>query len=101
MFCKKCGSLIRDDATICPNCGAEVNSTSSNPAMPNQQVNYQINNPYESQSNGMAIAGFVCAFFIPLLGWIFGGIGLSRAKKETAKATECPSLPSLLQLLCF
>ena len=33
----------------------------------------------------MAIAGFVCSFFIPLLGWIFGGIGLSRSKKLDGK----------------
>lgn len=33
----------------------------------------------------MAVAGFVCSFFIPLLGWIFGGIGLSKSKKLNGK----------------
>ena len=33
------------------------------------------------EKNSLALAGFICAFFIPLLGWIFGGIGLSRAKR--------------------
>ena len=33
------------------------------------------------ESNGMAIAGFVLSFFIPLLGLIFSAIGVSRAKK--------------------
>ena len=33
------------------------------------------------EKNSIALAGFICAFFIPLLGWIFGGIGLSRAKR--------------------
>ena len=37
------------------------------------------------KKNGMAIAGFVCSFFIPLLGWIFGGIGLSRSQKLDGK----------------
>lgn len=39
----------------------------------------------EPQSNGIAIAGFVCAFISPLLGWIFGGIGLSRANRRNGK----------------
>lgn len=38
-----------------------------------------------AQENGMAVAGFVCSFFIPILGWIFGGIGLGRAKKRNGK----------------
>ena len=40
---------------------------------------------YEPESNGIAIAGFICAFFIPLLGWIFGGIGLARSKRRYGK----------------
>ena len=38
-----------------------------------------------SQENGMAVAGFVCSFFVPILGWVFGGIGLGRAKKRNGK----------------
>lgn len=33
----------------------------------------------------MAVAGFVCSFFVPILGWVFGGIGLSRASKRNGK----------------
>lgn len=33
----------------------------------------------------MAIAGFVCSFFIPILGWIFGGIGLNKSKSMNGK----------------
>ena len=33
----------------------------------------------------MAIAGFICSFFSPLLGWIFGGIGLNRSIKRNGK----------------
>lgn len=32
------------------------------------------------ESNSMAIAGFVCSFFIPLLGLIFSIIGLNKSK---------------------
>lgn len=38
-----------------------------------------------SGSNGMAIAGFVCSFFIPLLGLIFSIIGLNRSKNMYGK----------------
>lgn len=42
--------------------------------------------PQESSaSNGMAIAGFVCSFFIPLLGLIFSIIGLNRSKNMYGK----------------
>ena len=32
-------------------------------------------------ANGMAIAGFVCSFFVAILGVIFGIVGLSQIKK--------------------
>lgn len=30
-------------------------------------------------SNGIAVAGFVCVFFIPLFGWIFGWLGYIKS----------------------
>ena len=65
MYCRKCGKYIPDDSNVCPYCGEEV-----------------IAGPRPSeykQVNGMAIAGLITAFLSPLLGWIFGGIGLKRA----------------------
>ncbi|MBQ1874601.1 MAG: DUF4190 domain-containing protein, partial [Paludibacteraceae bacterium] len=35
--------------------------------------------------NGMAIAGFVCSFFIAILGLIFSIIGLNRSKQMGGK----------------
>ena len=74
MYCTKCGSEINDQAIICPNCGCATS-------------NYTLKNGNTSteDKNGIAIAGFVCSFFIPLLGWIFGGIGLARANKRNGK----------------
>ncbi len=46
---------------------------------PYQTQQYQP--PRESESNGFAIAGLICAFFIPILGLIFSCIGLNRSKK--------------------
>ena len=71
MFCKKCGKEILDEAVICPNCGVQVK---------------EINGQTKSEDvNGMAIAGFICSFFVPILGWIFGGIGLSKSAKKNGK----------------
>ena len=69
MFCKRCGKEISDEAVVCPYCGVQVGELSV------------AQSEEKAQTNGMAIAGFVCSFFIPLLGWIFGGIGLSKSKK--------------------
>lgn len=69
-YCSHCGSEVQDDAIYCPNCGELTSGSSS----------------YGNQSsNGFAIAAFICSFFIPLLGWIFGGIGISKANKMNGK----------------
>ncbi len=67
MFCRKCGAEMDDEAIVCIKCGCGVEKEQ------------------KKQGNGIAIAGFVCSFFIPILGWIFGGIGLSRANKRNGK----------------
>lgn len=62
-YCTKCGQEVMEEAVVCPHCGCEVET------------------PKKDETNGMAIAGFVCSFFIPLLGWIFGGLGLKKSKE--------------------
>ncbi len=62
-YCIRCGSTILDEAVICPYCGCAQGTQK------------------REETNGMAIAGFVCSFLIPLLGLIFGGIGLKTANK--------------------
>lgn len=71
MFCRHCGKELADDVAVCLNCGCWVAS--------------EIAQEEPQESNGMAIAGFVCSFFMPILGWIFGGIGLSRANRRNGK----------------
>ena len=73
MYCSKCGEEIMDQALVCPKCGCATSNFTA------------INTPVIKDKNGIAIAGFVCSFFIPLLGWVFGGIGLSRANKRNGK----------------
>ena len=70
-YCVHCGYELMDDAINCPNCGHPVSNDSKNTT-----TVYYVN-----ESNGYAIAGFVLSFFIPLLGLIFGVLGLSRSKE--------------------
>ncbi|MBO4939494.1 MAG: DUF4190 domain-containing protein [Clostridia bacterium] len=64
--CKVCGSLIHKSVVYCPEC----HQLADNPPRSNQ-----------SETNGFAIAGFICAFFFPILGLIFGCLGLTKAKQ--------------------
>ena len=111
MFCKNCGKEINDNAAICIHCGVQLQETpvaveeKKNPFATQYcrncgkeiDINAAVcihcgvwvkeNAPTAKQEakNGMAIAGFVCSFFVPLLGWIFGGIGLNKASKNGGK----------------
>ena len=73
MFCSHCGKELPDDAYVCMNCGCLAKKEGTSTAQ------------MCAEKNGMAIAGFVCSFFVPLLGWIFGGIGLNRSAKRNGK----------------
>lgn len=69
MYCKNCGREIEDRAVICPSCGVRTGNA--------------FGDGYENEeraSNGYAIAGFICAWFVSLLGLIFGCVGMSKAK---------------------
>lgn len=71
-FCSNCGNELADQAVICPKCGV---STGQNTAVSNNNNN---------TSNGMATAGFVLSFFVPLLGLIFSILGLKKVKETSA-----------------
>ena len=45
-----------------------------------EQNQAQQTQPVQGNGNGFAIAGFVLAFFVPILGIIFSSIGLSKSK---------------------
>ena len=78
MYCTHCGTEIHDQAVMCPKCGVATQNF-------NQIISHHSTDHSTVETNGIAIAGFVCSFFIPLLGWIFGGIGLGRANVRNGK----------------
>ncbi len=69
----------------------------------NVAENQPHNNPAPSQTNGFAIAGFICSFFIAILGLIFSCIGLSVAKKMNGrgKGLACAGLVLSIIKLAF
>ena len=58
--CRECGSMISENATVCPKCGHPLNYVSSTPP------NYMVNNYKPSKSK--TTAGILALFF--------GGIGI-------------------------
>lgn len=64
-YCRNCGNQMEDSEFVCPHCG----------------MREEVPAPPVSSTNAMAVAGFVCAFFMPLLGLIFSIIGLVKVKE--------------------
>ena len=76
MFCRNCGKELNDNETeVCPYCGQPIEN----------HTTQKLEQDRNEKANGMAIAGFVCSFFIPVFGWVFGGVGLWQAKKRNGK----------------
>ena len=67
------GDIIRIGNTMVP----WENYVIAGPAQPSGNT---VHAPEEN--NGMAIAGFVCSFFVPVVGVVLSAIGLSRVKKN-------------------
>lgn len=71
MNCPNCGTELGENDTYCPSCGTSVSA----PQKPAQQTAVQ-----PTEKNTLAIAGFILAFFAPLIGLILSAIGLKRCK---------------------
>lgn len=67
-FCARCGTEMKENATFCTNCGSS-----------NDGAAYSAVSNSENAHNGMATAGFILAFFVPILGLIFSIIGCAKA----------------------
>ena len=68
MYCKNCGKEIDDKAYVCPFCGVKVAEEK------------------EEKSGGNVFAGLsYLGILVPILGWIFGGIGIAKSQKLGGK----------------
>ena len=81
-FCSKCGCEVQESNKFCTNCGNDLSEATvkSEP---------QVSEPKQSNTNGLAIAGFVislvsllCCGGTAWLGLIFSIIGLVESKKK-------------------
>lgn len=99
MFCQQCGTQIPEGALSCPACGSAVSQAQYGQAGYNQappqygQPQYQQAPPQYGQvppqnpnmyrdldtAKTLGVVSIVMAFFFPLVCWICGGIGISKA----------------------
>ncbi|WP_294771910.1 zinc ribbon domain-containing protein [uncultured Eubacterium sp.] len=82
MFCSKCGKEINDDALICQSCGCATENYSKNEK--ENTVKYNASDLLD-KANTLSLVSIIGGIFIPLLGWICGGIGIgncNNAKDE-------------------
>lgn len=90
-FCTNCGNVLNDNVTICPKCGMQI--TQSNGAnqmnnmntIPSMDTTNTMNNmnavPSTNKTNGIAIAGLILSFIIPIIGLVLSIIGLKKSKE--------------------
>lgn len=87
--CQKCGAFAEDINDFCTVCGSKLTAQSaqysgqaensqSQPEQPPAQNQQQP----QVKTNGLAIAGFVCSFFIPILGLILSIVGKNQIKQS-------------------
>ena len=78
MICKKCGKEVKDGEIVCPECGASV---AENNVFGASQIDFQGRQEVAS-ARTMGIVSIITGILgIALVGWICGGIGLSKSKR--------------------
>lgn len=89
-YCKNCGKEIDNKAYICIHCGVRTYNDRT-------YIDYYRINTYSSNSGTtLGIIGLCFALFIPLVGWICGGIGLYQSTKSYNSTGKAISLTSII-----
>lgn len=81
--CPNCGTSA-GGAAFCGNCGTSMNSSVQQPS-PQPQPMYARPPIQNTGTSGLAIGGFIAAFFVPFVGVILGGVALSSISKTGQK----------------
>ena len=66
MYCRNCGKQLDDQASVCTNCGVATSNHVQ----------------HKSETNTIAIIGFILSFFISIAGLICSIVGYRNAKYE-------------------
>ena len=78
MICRKCGNELKNGELVCPNCGTNV---AENNVFGSSQIDMQ-GRQEVSSARTMGIISIITGILgVALIGWICGGIGLSKAKR--------------------
>ena len=80
-YCENCGKEINDNAVVCPGCG--VSTIAQQTAVPVTQN--------EKPTTAIMALGF--AFLIPILGIIFGIVGISKYNDPKLKKQCIIAIP--------
>ena len=91
MYCKKCGTKLEDGYVCCPNCGTFVDD-----ALDNREKQA----PVKQGTNIFSILG-IALFFIPLAGWILGGMGISKSESYGGKGKTLGIIAVILSTVVF
>lgn len=83
MFCNNCGKQVDDNTTFCPYCGKQIGTPAASAAQqPTTPPSAPAPAPAAStDSNTIAIIGFVFSFFGGIIGLVCSIIGYINAKK--------------------
>lgn len=85
-FCRNCGQFLEETVKYCPNCGTARPDDYKAPetalaAVEEPRAAEPEPAPVQYETtNGLAIAGFICAFFFPFVGLVLSIIALRNAK---------------------
>jgi hypothetical protein len=88
MNCPKCGNVAAPGAAFCTICGSNFTAAPTPPMMgqpPPPMYPQQPMMMMPQRTSGMAIAGFVCAFFCSILGLIFSIMGHNEVKRSNGQ----------------
>ncbi|MGN0567831.1 MAG: zinc-ribbon domain-containing protein [Acutalibacteraceae bacterium] len=83
-FCEKCGREILDEAVVCPGCGCSINAANSSIAPAEAE---------KVEKPGIARCALGFAFLIPILGIIFGIIGIAKYNDKKLKKQCIIAIP--------
>jgi len=90
IFCPECGKKLSNKAFICPECGCAINGKSITNS-----------NNTDDDKHGMAVAGIICSFFVPLLGLIFGIIVLNANKGKSNSSKTMGLISVIVSIVCW
>lgn len=88
-YCSKCGKELMDEALICPGCGCPTSLYYQQQQQQNQQSYEQpAQNTVQATTNIYCILSLIFAFIMPILGIIFGAIGVKQVKENDKEKGE-------------